>query len=77
MSQIEAALVYKAHRIHTTRLFSRPYVSMIVRLGTRERLTAYSLTDTVTRVPGEYASEVEAIQAAIRYIDAQETHGQA
>jgi Arc/MetJ-type ribon-helix-helix transcriptional regulator len=28
----------------------------------------------VTRVPGEYPSEAEAIQAAMRYIDEQEAH---
>jgi len=72
MSTIKEASVYKAHRIHTTRLFSRPYVSMIVSLGRRTPLTTNSLTDTVTRVPGEYPSEAEAIQAAMRYIDEQE-----
>ena len=74
MSTIKEASVYKAHRIHTTRLFSRPYVSMIVSLGRRTPLTTNSLTDTVTRVPGEYPSEAEAIQAAMRYIDEQEAH---
>lgn len=71
MSTIKNAQVYKAHRIHTTRLFSRPYVSMIVSLGTRKPLTTNSLTDAVTRVPGEYPSEEEAVQAAKRYIDTQ------
>ena len=74
MSTIQEASVYKAHRIHTTRLFSRPYVSMIVSLGRRTPLTTNSLTDTVTRGPGEYPSEAEAIQAAMRYIDEQEAH---
>ena len=74
MSTSTEASVYKAHRIHTTRLFSRPYVSMIVSLGKRTPLTPNSLTDTVTRVPGEYPSEAEAIQAAMRYIDEQEAH---
>ena len=72
MSTITEASVYKAHRIHITRLYSRPYVSMIVSLGKGTPLTTNSLTDTVTRVPGEYPSEAEAIQAAMRYIDAQE-----
>jgi Arc/MetJ-type ribon-helix-helix transcriptional regulator len=37
-------------------------------------MTKDSLTDTVTRVPGEYPSEEEAMQAAMRYIDEQEAH---
>jgi Arc/MetJ-type ribon-helix-helix transcriptional regulator len=37
-------------------------------------MTKDSLTATVTRVPGEYPSEEEAIQAAMRYIDEQEAH---
>jgi hypothetical protein len=44
---------------------------MIVRLGTRNPLTTNSLTDTVTRVPGEYATEDQAVQAARAYIDAE------
>jgi hypothetical protein len=39
-------------------------------------MTKDSLTDTVTRVPGEYPSEDEAIQAAKRYIDDEATHRQ-
>ncbi len=41
-------------------------------IGTRWPLTADSLTEGVTRVPGETPSEVEAIQAAKRDIDAAE-----
>jgi hypothetical protein len=74
MSTIKEASVYKAHRIHITRLYSRPYVSMIVSLGKGTPLTTNSLTATVTRVPGEHPSEAEAIQAAMRYIDEQEAH---
>ena len=77
MSDVNKAPVYKAHRIHTTRLFSRPYVSMIVSLGKRTPLTTNSLTDTVTRVPGEYPSEEEAIHAAKRYIDEEDSRRQA
>ena len=77
MSIIKNAQVYKAHRIHTTRLFSRPYVSMIVSLGTRKPLTTNSLTDAVTRVPGEYPSEEEAIHAAKRYIDEKDSRRKA
>jgi len=32
-------------------------------------MTQDSLTPTVTRVPGEYASEAEALRAAKRYVD--------
>jgi Arc/MetJ-type ribon-helix-helix transcriptional regulator len=74
MSTITEASVYKAHRIHITRLYSRPYLSVIVSLGKGTPLTTNSLTATVTRVPGEYPSEAEAIQAAMRYIDEQEAH---
>ncbi len=54
--------IYKQHRIHTTRLFSGAWVSMIVNVGRNTVLTKDALTDTVTRVPGEYAVEDEAIQ---------------
>jgi len=69
MSNVNDASVYKAHRIHTSRLFSGLYVSIIVRLGKRNPPTKDSLTDTVTRVPGEYPSEAEAVLAAKQYID--------
>jgi len=74
MRNLESAPVYKAHRIHVTRLYSRPYVSRIVGIGIRQPMTKDSLTATVRRVPGEYPSEAEAIQAAMRYIDEQEAH---
>ena len=61
--------IYKQHRIHTKRLFSGPWISMIVNMGKKAVPTRDALTDTVTRVPGEYASEDEAIQAARAYID--------
>jgi hypothetical protein len=70
MSNVQNAPAYKAHRIHVTRLYSRPCVSLIVSIGIRQPMTKDSLTDTVTRVPGEYPSEDEAILAAKRYIDA-------
>jgi len=47
-----------------------------VSIGTRNPLTKDSLTDTVTRVPGEHHTEGEAIQAAKRYIDAEDSHRQ-
>lgn len=71
MSNIDNASVCKGYRIHTSSLFSGIYISMIVRLGTRNPLTTNSLTDTVTRVPGEYATEDQAVQAARAYIDAE------
>ncbi len=66
---LDDALVYKAHRIHTKSTTSGLWVSMIVGLGTRKPMTKDSLTDTVTRVPEEYHSREEAILAAKRYID--------
>jgi len=74
MLKLDNAPVYKAHRMHITRLYSRPYVSLIVRIGIRQPMTKDSLTATVMRVPGEYPSEAEAIQAAMHYIDEQEAH---
>jgi len=38
-------------------------------MGKKTVPTKGALTDTVTRVPGEYALEDEAIQAARAYID--------
>jgi hypothetical protein len=77
MSNVNKAPGYKAHRTHSTRLFGRPYVNMIASLGKRTPLTTNSLTDTVTRVPGEYPSEEEAIHAAKRYIDDEDSRRQA
>jgi len=62
--------VYKAYRIHTTRLTFWTYISLIVSVGKRHLLTEDSLTDTVLRVPGEFFSKDEAILAAKLYIDA-------
>jgi len=64
------APVYKAYRIHTTRLTFGTYISLIVSVGKRHLLTEDSLTDTVLRVPGEFFSKDEAILAAKLYIDA-------
>jgi len=61
--------IYKEHRIHTTRLPSGPWIGLIVNLGRRTVPTKDALTNTVTRVPGEYRLEDEAIQAARAYID--------
>jgi hypothetical protein len=48
------------------------WLSKIVKLGKKRVMTKDSLTAAVTRVPGEYESEAEAIQAAKRCIDDQE-----
>ncbi len=58
------AATYKQHRIHTTQLFSGPWVSTIVNMGRKSVPSKDALTDTVTRVQGEYPSEEKAIQAA-------------
>jgi hypothetical protein len=41
-------------------------------LGKKKALTKDSLTAAVTRVPGEYDSEEEAVRTAKRYIDDEE-----
>lgn len=61
--------IYKQHRIHTTRLASGPWISLIVNVGRKTIPTKDALTESVTRVPGEYPLEDEAIQAARAYID--------
>ena len=76
MSAVQNAPVYKAYRIHTTRLTFGTYISMIVSVGKRHLLTEDSLTDTVLRVPGEFLSKDEAIRAAKLYIDATDCHKQ-
>ena len=60
---------YKAYRIHTRPHLAGLWISMLVRIGTPKPVTKDSLTDTVTRVPGEYPSEAEAQMAATQYID--------
>jgi hypothetical protein len=60
---------YKEYRIHTSQLRSALWVSTIVRVGERKAMTNDSLTPAVTRVPGEYPAEVEALQAAMQYIN--------
>ena len=67
----EKEIFYKQYRIHTRRLPSGPWLSMIVNVGTRTVTTKNALTATVTRVPGEYEFEDKAIQAARAYIDAE------
>ena len=66
---MKAHPIYKEHRIHTSRLQSDRWLSVIVKLGQRKAMAKDSLTPAVTRVPGEYPSESEALQAATQYID--------
>jgi hypothetical protein len=62
--------IYKEHRIHANHLpASGQWISTIVKMGEALAITKDSLTDKVTRVPGEFSSEAEALQGAIRYID--------
>jgi hypothetical protein len=77
MRVVQNARVYKAYRIHTTRLTFGTYISMIVSVGKRKLLTDDSLTETVLRVPGEFFSKEEAILAAKLYIDATDSRRQA
>ncbi len=65
-------LVYKGYRIHGSRLASGLWLSMIVKLGQKKAMTKNSLTPAVTRVPGEYGTEDEAIRSAKHYIDEEE-----
>lgn len=61
--------IYKAHRIHVTPLSNGRWISLIVNMGKTKVVTKDSLTDTVTRLPGEYVSAAAALQAAKQYID--------
>ena len=63
------AHIYKAHRIHARQLARGPWVSLIVNVGRKTIATKDALTESVTRVPGEYECEDSAIQAARAYID--------
>lgn len=66
---MDKGVVYKAYRIHVSDLLSGLWLSKIVSIGERKPMTKDSLTDAVTRVPGEYPSKAEALQAAKQYID--------
>ena len=66
--------VYKQHRIHTQVLASGLWLVSIVNVGKRKTTTGHSLTDAVTRIPREYGSVEQAIQAAIQYIYQQAAH---
>ncbi len=68
------SLVYKEHRIHTRQSMSGLWIVCTVSLKKEKVETRHSLTDSVTRVPGEYNLEEKAIQAAKEYIDQEATH---
>ncbi len=74
--EVKEAQAYKQHRIHPLQLFSGLWVISVVNVGGRKMTNKDSLTDAVTRIPGEYDSEERAIQAAKEYIEQQESHGQ-
>lgn len=69
---MEESTVYKGHRIHTKQLPSGLWLTSIVNIGKRKMTTMDSLTAAVSRVPGEYDSQREAIQAAKQYLDQKE-----
>ncbi len=64
--------VYKQYRIHTAQLLTESWIVSIVNTGKQKFTTKDSLTMAVTRIPREYDSEQEALQAAKAYIDQQE-----
>ncbi len=72
MADVEENPVYKQHRIHTQHLPSGLWLASIVNVGKRKTTTTNSLTATVSRIPHEFDSEPEALQAARRYIDQRE-----
>jgi hypothetical protein len=70
--ELKDSPVYKQHRIHTLQLASGLWLASIVNFGKRRSVTENSLTDAVTRIPREYDSKEQAVQAAREYIDQQE-----
>jgi hypothetical protein len=68
-STVKEGLLYKAYRVHVAHFPSGLWLSMIVSVGKRKVINKDSLTPAVTRVPEEYESEAEALEAAKRYID--------
>jgi hypothetical protein len=71
-AQLKQSPVYKEHRIHIKPLPSGLWIASIVNFGKRKLANTDSLTAAVNRVPGEYDSDQEAIEAAKRYIDQRE-----
>jgi hypothetical protein len=73
---VKQARIYKEHRVHAARMpNSGLWISTIVKLGQTQTITKDSLNAKVTRVPGEYESEAEALRAAAQYIDHLEGQG--
>ncbi len=66
---MDDAVEYKAYRIYTRPHLPGLWISMIVNLGQRKPASEDSLTTMVTRIPGEYPSDAEALLAARQYID--------
>ncbi len=73
-SELKESPVYKQHRIHTMELSRGSWLVSIVNLGPRKMPTKDSLTDAAMRIPGEYDSEDEAVEAAKEYIDQKTVH---
>jgi hypothetical protein len=69
---LKESTIYKEHRIHTKPLSSGLWIASIVNFGKRKLVNTDSLTAAVSRIPAEYDSEREAIEAAKRYIDQRE-----
>ncbi len=69
--------VYKQYRIYASELSTGLWLASIVNTGEQKVTTKDSLTLAVTRIPGEYGSEQEALQAAKEYIDQQTERGPA
>ena len=63
--------LYKEHRIHTTELRSGIWRAAVVNVGKRRMTSGDSLTDVVTRIPGEHDTQAQAIQIAKEHIDRQ------
>jgi hypothetical protein len=63
---LEKSKIYKAHRIHPTRLTSGSWITSIVKLGVPKEGNA---GPPVERIWGDYPSEDAAISAAKQYID--------
>ena len=66
---MEESTLYKGYRIHTKQLPSGLWLTSVVNLGKQKVTTMDSLTAAVSRIPGEFDSEREAIQAAKQYLD--------
>ncbi len=71
MVDLREGIVYRKYRIHPQQLPSGLWLVSIVNLGKRKLTTENSLTDAVSRVPGEFDSEEQASRAAKEYIDQQ------